>query len=32
VVRVPSTVTAHIQEVHLMLIHVWCEAVDAAFP
>jgi D-sedoheptulose 7-phosphate isomerase len=32
VVRVPSTVAAHIQEVHLMLIHVWCEAVDAAFP
>jgi D-sedoheptulose 7-phosphate isomerase len=32
VIRVPSTVTAHIQEVHLMLIHVWCEAVDAAFP
>lgn len=32
VVRVPSTVTAHIQEVHLILIHVWCEAVDAAFP
>jgi D-sedoheptulose 7-phosphate isomerase len=32
VVRVPSTVTAHIQEVHLMLLHVWCEAVDAAFP
>jgi D-sedoheptulose 7-phosphate isomerase len=32
VIRVPSTVTAHIQEVHLLLIHVWCEAVDAAFP
>ena len=32
VVRVPSTVTAHIQEVHLMLLHVWCDAVDAAFP
>jgi D-sedoheptulose 7-phosphate isomerase len=32
VVRVPSSVTAHIQEVHLMLVHVWCEAVDAAFP
>jgi D-sedoheptulose 7-phosphate isomerase len=30
VIRVPSVVTAHIQEVHLMLIHVWCEAVDAA--
>ena len=25
---VPSEVTAHIQEVHLMLIHLWCEAVD----
>jgi D-sedoheptulose 7-phosphate isomerase len=32
VVRVPSDVTAYIQEVHLMLIHVWCEAVDEAFP
>jgi D-sedoheptulose 7-phosphate isomerase len=31
VVRVPSTVTAHIQEVHLMLLHAWCGAVDAAF-
>jgi D-sedoheptulose 7-phosphate isomerase len=31
VVRVPSTVTAHIQEVHLMLVHAWCLTVDAAF-
>ena len=28
VVAVPSTDSALIQEVHLMLIHVWCEAVD----
>lgn len=27
---VPSDNGAHIQEVHLMLIHVWCMAVDAA--
>ena len=26
---VPSTVTAHIQEVHLMLLHAWCIAIDA---
>lgn len=25
---VPSTVTSHIQEVHLMLLHSWCVAVD----
>jgi D-sedoheptulose 7-phosphate isomerase len=31
VVRVPSTVTAYIQEVHLMLVHAWCLAVDEAF-
>jgi D-sedoheptulose 7-phosphate isomerase len=30
VVAVPSDVGAHIQEVHLMLMHVWCTAVDAA--
>ena len=30
VVCVPSEVTAHIQEVHLMLLHVWCVAIDAA--
>ena len=28
---VPSTDTAHIQEVHLMLLHVWCIAIDEAF-
>ncbi len=28
---VPSSVTAHIQEVHLMLLHAWCASVDAAF-
>jgi D-sedoheptulose 7-phosphate isomerase len=28
VVAVPSTVTAHIQEIHLMVIHVWCAGVD----
>jgi D-sedoheptulose 7-phosphate isomerase len=28
VVRVPSTITASIQEVHLMLLHAWCAMVD----
>lgn len=28
VLAVPSTVTAHIQEVHLMLLHAWCTEVD----
>ena len=28
VVAVPSDVTAHVQEVHLMLLHVWCAYVD----
>ncbi|HYP52797.1 MAG TPA: SIS domain-containing protein [Pyrinomonadaceae bacterium] len=28
VVAVPSDETAHVQEVHLMLLHVWCIAVD----
>jgi D-sedoheptulose 7-phosphate isomerase len=28
VVAVPSANSAYIQEVHLMLIHVWCEAVE----
>jgi D-sedoheptulose 7-phosphate isomerase len=28
VVAVPSDVTAHVQEVHLMLLHVWCICVD----
>lgn len=31
VLRVPSTDTANIQEVHLMLIHAWCIAIDEAF-
>lgn len=30
VVSVPSEVGAYIQEVHLMLLHVWCIALDAA--
>jgi D-sedoheptulose 7-phosphate isomerase len=30
VLAVPSTVTAHIQEMHLMLVHLWCVAVDEA--
>lgn len=30
VVAVPSTVTAHIQEIHLMLLHVWCAGIDDA--
>jgi D-sedoheptulose 7-phosphate isomerase len=30
VVAVPSEVGAYIQEVHLMLLHVWCTAIDAA--
>src|SRR3954462_1362994 len=29
VVAVPSSIGAHIQEVHLMLLHVWCIAIDA---
>lgn len=28
VIAVPSEVTAHIQEVHLMLLHVWCIYID----
>ena len=30
VIAVPSAEGAHVQEVHLMLIHLWCIAVDAA--
>jgi D-sedoheptulose 7-phosphate isomerase len=30
VLAVPTDVGAHIQEVHLMLLHVWCIAIDAA--
>jgi D-sedoheptulose 7-phosphate isomerase len=29
-IAVPSTDTAHIQEVHLMVLHAWCIAVDEA--
>lgn len=29
VLAVPSDSTAHIQEVHLMLLHVWCSYIDA---
>lgn len=28
VLDVPSDVTAHVQEVHLMLLHVWCIHID----
>jgi D-sedoheptulose 7-phosphate isomerase len=28
VVAVPSTVTAHVQEAHLIVIHIWCDAID----
>lgn len=30
VIAVPSSDSAFVQEVHLMLIHVWCSAVDEA--
>ena len=30
VVAVPSDAGAYIQEVHLMLLHVWCTGIDAA--
>jgi D-sedoheptulose 7-phosphate isomerase len=29
VLAVPSDATAHVQEVHLMLLHVWCIHIDA---
>ena len=29
---VPSDETARIQEIHLLIIHAWCAAIDAAFP
>jgi len=28
---VPSGVTAYVQEVHLMLLHVWCTSIDKVF-
>jgi D-sedoheptulose 7-phosphate isomerase len=31
VLKVPSSSTACIQEVHLMILHLWCFAIDAAF-
>ena len=30
VIAVPSDVTAHVQEMHLMLLHVWCIYIDEA--
>jgi D-sedoheptulose 7-phosphate isomerase len=30
IVAVPSDVGAHVQEVHLLLLHLWCIAIDAA--
>ena len=30
VLAVPSDVTAHVQEVHLMLLHIWCIYIDEA--
>ncbi len=30
VLAVPSTDTAHIQEIHLMILHAWCIAIDDA--
>jgi D-sedoheptulose 7-phosphate isomerase len=30
VLAVPSDSTAHVQEVHLMLLHVWCIQIDEA--
>jgi D-sedoheptulose 7-phosphate isomerase len=30
VLAVPSKVTAHIQELHLMILHLWCVTVDEA--
>ncbi|MDQ6717769.1 MAG: SIS domain-containing protein [Gemmatimonadota bacterium] len=32
VIAVPSGITAHIQEVHLMVLHTMCIAVEDAFP
>jgi D-sedoheptulose 7-phosphate isomerase len=31
VLAVPSDATAHVQEMHLMLLHVWCVRIDEAF-
>ncbi len=32
VLRVPSGITAHIQEVHLMILHTMCVVIEEAFP
>jgi D-sedoheptulose 7-phosphate isomerase len=32
VLKVPSTTTAHIQEVHLMILHLWCELLELENP
>lgn len=32
VLSVPSALTAHIQEVHLMILHTMCVAIEDAFP
>lgn len=29
ILAVPSSITAHIQEVHLLLLHAWCVEIDA---
>lgn len=29
-IAVPSEATAHIQEVHLIILHIWCAAIDQA--
>ncbi|HKR26772.1 MAG TPA: SIS domain-containing protein [Acidobacteriaceae bacterium] len=29
--QVPHRSTAHVQEIHLMLIHIWCRSIDRAF-
>ena len=31
VLRVPSSSTAHIQELHLMILHIWCHLIDVEF-
>jgi D-sedoheptulose 7-phosphate isomerase len=31
VLQVPSKATAHIQEVHLMILHIWCHYIEAQF-
>lgn len=31
VLRVPSFSTAHIQELHLMILHIWCHLIDLEF-